>query len=1191
MMNKKSILEKNKSLLSDESNLSTIRNSLKRSSFINNRASILPIPQELEPHLFKLVLDVIEKLQNERRDQTILISGESGAGKTETAKYAIKFITKYFENPKKSRKSIISFEDKSLSISLEEQIQKCNPILEAFGNAKTKNNDNSSRFGKYINIKIDPENKVIEGAEISTFLLEKTRLIQPGENERNFHIFYYLLKGAEDQLIELLNLTRDPKDFNYLKFTKCFVIDKVDDNKQFLELIEAFVFNGFSNQELLYIFRILAAILHFGNVEFEENIKDEKTNNDGFNPDALIRVKDNIDKEVLCNISSLLDIDEGLLEQTLIFKTLKIQKDEIKKPHNISEAYAVRDVFSKEIFSRLFNWIVNKLNQNLYQKYKKSQNNNNDNFKLNEDSKTIKQSSNENLCNIGILDIFGFESFSVNSFEQFCINFSNEKLQQLFIQDIFKSDEQEFIDEGLGNLISEFSFKDNKEVIDLFDKDKEGIFQILDDTSKLKQQDSNFYNNVVSKHSNNKCLKISKINKNILGIVHTAKTIDYTITGFVHKNLDEAGEAIYKNFIIKDGEIPMICLVFFNYLNEEEYRKFISEMGNANNTNDNKSNNNIKNTSSEIKFLGFKFRKDFDILVKKIRESQRHYIRCLKPNELKQKELLIPGCLYRQINYLGILDSIKIRKQNFPIRKNYRDFFILCFDLYELLFYKWINKNKIKTDEIPKFQKKDLLLTSENNMILKNQLNVDNKGNSNPLVKPEDFENFRKLCLIILELFFNEEANAKEIKTENKYYLVGKNKIFMIDKFLNIIEDKKNIYLITQINHTYKIAEAWKKYILSKKFKSFYFRLGMFTLSQFLTKKHYGMICRKKIKVYLMKNFNEEIKKLHKFNYIYKMIYAKVFLKKTKNIIFKKKGFFICKTNVYSIIDNSMKFLIEALKEKNAIKLQTFVRNGLVKRKYFDIIQKGKIKRMQIRYEISTLKIQKMFRGFFTYSRIKKLRLLLRKINDIMKVRIYKMKLLKMKNSCDLIGRNYIAYFLLKKIIKERLEKYLVEENLFYCAKARMIKSNRDNIKALSEKNLFGNSENESYFYNIDDLIISNDYPYTKQNFNNNSFLLKENPKISNNLLYTSNVHDVSLLLYKNTIKNPSKSQSLLNSKNISTPNFNKENSLPEYDYYQAPKINLFIKILDYDEVVFYFMNLYLDFKLFLKILIIKEHF
>ena len=338
-----------------------------------------------EPHLYDLVLIAIrEILKKNPKNQALIVSGESGAGKTVATKNSMECITYFFS---KFNKNINNNSDET---PLEKKILDCNPILEGFGNAKTVRNDNSSRFGKYVKIKLNNETNIIEGAEMFTYLLEKSRITELGPLERSYHIFYFLLKGADDNLLNELHLKRDIKLYNYLwhdkNSTQVIDVPSINDIECFKEVIDCFKSTKFTDEEIKEIFKVISAVLLIGNITFkiENNI-------------CIIENED-----VYNNICELLQVDKDELLNSLTRKFLPSEQQyggafEENKIKNYFDGLA------KELYNRCFLWIVKKLN------------------------KTLDTQSEDNFKYIGLLDIFGFECFQKehNSIEQLCINYTN----------------------------------------------------------------------------------------------------------------------------------------------------------------------------------------------------------------------------------------------------------------------------------------------------------------------------------------------------------------------------------------------------------------------------------------------------------------------------------------------------------------------------------------------------------------------------------------------------------------------------------------------------------------------------------------------------------------------------------------------------------------------------------------------
>ena len=326
-----------------------------------------------QPHLFDLVLISIENLLKKGKNQAIIISGESGAGKTEAAKNAMKCIIYYFQGESKEErlKNINNFNSRLESEPLEKKILSCNPILEAFGNCKTLRNDNSSRFGKYVTLKIDFNTRKVIGASILTYLLEKSRVITQAKNERSFHIFYQLINCGDTELLDKLYLSQDPKNYNYLCNSNP-KLKNINDAQMFKETKECFLINDFSEDEILNIFKIVAAVLLIGNIKFIKKVKKCDIEN-------LYTVK---------NICELLQCEEEVLIKALTLKVNVINGESIESPLTLENCITSRDSLAKEIYNRLFLWIVKKMNSRL--------------------SPDLDiENENENIKYIGLLDIYG----------------------------------------------------------------------------------------------------------------------------------------------------------------------------------------------------------------------------------------------------------------------------------------------------------------------------------------------------------------------------------------------------------------------------------------------------------------------------------------------------------------------------------------------------------------------------------------------------------------------------------------------------------------------------------------------------------------------------------------------------------------------------------------------------------------
>ncbi|KAL4436230.1 hypothetical protein ABPG74_015821 [Tetrahymena malaccensis] len=556
-----------------------------------------------QPHIYSISAMAYKNLIKFNKKQAIVISGESGAGKTENARYSMRFLTQ------------ISTHDDS-NESIEEKILSCNPVLEAFGNAKTVRNDNSSRFGKYVQIEICK--RKINGATITKYLLEKSRVIHLSAGERNYHIFYHLLQSKDNQLLDKLYLqSKKPSEFQYLNQSDCFSVDSIDDTQLFKGIINSFNIMKFEEDLQITIFKILSAILHLGNIQFSNQSFSE-----GSSPCTVVN------EDVLQIVSSLLDINIADLKKALLYKTIVAAKEVYHKPADAVQCNHAKNTLSKALYDNLFNWLVDKLNQII---------------KPNEESYNTAKASNNNM--IGLLDIFGFENFQENSFEQLCINYTNENLQQLYIQYVFKNEELIFKEDGLEDFLSNLSYQDNSIIIQTLNRS----YMLLNDCCKTQSKDDSRYLLSLKNDFKNQQIQViqfPRMDNGTFLINHTQNPVSYKAEGFIAKNIDEVSQTL-KDVISKSSNkyIPSI------FGNEEQTQQ------------------------NRAKFLGEKFSNQMTELMKELNSSDVHFVRCVKTNEVKKSDYFLEGYVLQQIEYLGVINSIEVRKNTYPQRRDYLAFF------------------------------------------------------------------------------------------------------------------------------------------------------------------------------------------------------------------------------------------------------------------------------------------------------------------------------------------------------------------------------------------------------------------------------------------------------------------------------------------------------------------------------------
>ncbi|KAK8605222.1 hypothetical protein V6N13_082673 [Hibiscus sabdariffa] len=441
---------------------------------------------ELSPHVFAVADVAYRAMVNESKSNSILVSGESGAGKTETTKMLMRYL------------AYLGGRVATEGRTVEQQVLESNPVLEAFGNAKTVRNNNSSRFGKFVEIQFD-RNGRISGAAIRTYLLERSRVCQVSDPERNYHCFY-LLCAAPAEEVERYKLGK-PDTYHYLNQSRCFELVGVSDAQEYLETRRAMDIVGISGKDQEAIFRVVAAILHIGNIVFTK----------GKEADSSLP-KDNQAKFHLNTAAELLMCDAKALEDALCKRNMVTPEEVIKKSLDPQSATVSRDGLAKTIYSRLFDWLVDKINN------------------------SIGQDPNSKFL-IGVLDIYGFESFKANSFEQFCINFTNEKLQQHFNQHVFKMEQEEYTKEKIN--WSYIEFVDNQDVLDLIEKKPGGIIALLDEACMFpKSTHETFANKLYQTFKNHKRFIKPKLSRTDFTIAHYAGDVLYQSDQFLDKNKD-----------------------------------------------------------------------------------------------------------------------------------------------------------------------------------------------------------------------------------------------------------------------------------------------------------------------------------------------------------------------------------------------------------------------------------------------------------------------------------------------------------------------------------------------------------------------------------------------------------------------------------------------------------------------------
>uniref|UniRef100_A0A8C1UN63 Myosin IXAa n=1 Tax=Cyprinus carpio TaxID=7962 RepID=A0A8C1UN63_CYPCA len=627
---------------------------------------------KLEPHIYAVADVAYHAMLQSKQNQCIVISGESGSGKTQSTNFLIHHLT--------------ALSQKGFASGVEQIILGAGPVLEAFGNAKTAHNNNSSRFGKFIQVNYQ-ESGTVRGAYVEKYLLEKSRLVYQEHNERNYHVFYYLLAGSSENERTVFHLKK-PEEYHYLN-QDCFTVEGEDLKHDFERLQLAMEMVGFHPTTRKQIFSLLSAILHLGNIRYKKKI---------YRDDSI----DICNPEVLPVVSELLEVKEEMLFEALTTRKTVTVGEKLIVPYKLAEAGTVRDSMAKSLYSALFDWIVFRINHAL----------------LNQ--RDLEESAK--ILSIGVLDIFGFEDYENNSFEQFCINFANERLQHYFNQHIFKLEQEEYRSEGIA--WHNIDYIDNTGCINLISKKPTALLHLLDEECNFPQAtNQTLLDKFKRQHEGNSYIEFPAVMEPAFIIKHYAGKVKYGVKDFREKNTDHMRPDIVA--LLKSSKNAFICgligidpVATFRWAVLRAYframvafrdagKRHVEKRSGVNRRNprtplsdlltydhhphllDVKSLKYLSNLTLQDRItksllhlhkkkkppsISAQFQASLNKLMETLGQSEPYFVKCIRSNAEKLPLRFNDALVLRQLRYTGMLETVRIRQSGYSIKYTFQDF-------------------------------------------------------------------------------------------------------------------------------------------------------------------------------------------------------------------------------------------------------------------------------------------------------------------------------------------------------------------------------------------------------------------------------------------------------------------------------------------------------------------------------------